>query len=228
MPSPDYATTPVYGLRALKGDSLISDIDAGFLALAQDAEAMLHGAVPRLGSLPTVGPLGSGPLINGQECYLGVAATNGVQWHLRYNAGSSSAYKWEYVGGPPMFDQVDTNESTTATTFGDLTTVGPQATLPTLPNGGEFIVRIGASIGTANAANAGGFMSFAVGGTPAALGDSAGVAPGNAIAASVSVYTRRFKTIPSAAAIVAKYRSQTGNSVSFAGRFIEVLPIRVG
>lgn len=39
MASPDYATTARYSLRALKGDSNISDIDAGFLALAQDVEA---------------------------------------------------------------------------------------------------------------------------------------------------------------------------------------------
>lgn len=39
MPSPDYDTTT--GLRALKGDSLVADIDAGFLALATDVSAII-------------------------------------------------------------------------------------------------------------------------------------------------------------------------------------------
>src|SRR5215831_7718955 len=37
--------------------------------------------------------------IDGDEIYLIVDASNGVVWHLRYNAGSSSAYKWEFLGG---------------------------------------------------------------------------------------------------------------------------------
>lgn len=40
---------------------------------------------------------------DGQEVYFLADATYGVVWHLRYRAGSSSAYKWEFVGGPPIF-----------------------------------------------------------------------------------------------------------------------------
>jgi len=32
-------------------------------------------------------------------------ATSGVTWRLRCNAGSASQYKWEAVGGSPIFDQ---------------------------------------------------------------------------------------------------------------------------
>src|SRR5205823_156654 len=32
-------------------------------------------------------------------------AAKGVAWHLRYRAGSTSAYKWEFVGGPDLFTE---------------------------------------------------------------------------------------------------------------------------
>jgi microcystin-dependent protein len=39
---------------------------------------------------------------DGQEIYYAADATNGVIWHLRYRAASSSTYKWEFVGGAPL------------------------------------------------------------------------------------------------------------------------------
>jgi hypothetical protein len=41
---------------------------------------------------------------DGQEAILVDSLTNpNYQWRFRYNAGSSSAYKWEFIGGPPKF-----------------------------------------------------------------------------------------------------------------------------
>lgn len=40
--------------------------------------------------------------VDGQEVYYLADATTGVVWHLRYRAASSSSYKWEFVGGPPL------------------------------------------------------------------------------------------------------------------------------
>lgn len=51
-------------------------------------------AVPAVTGLP-VTPL------DGSEVYFLAAA--GVTWHLRYNAGSTSPYKWEFVGGADLF-----------------------------------------------------------------------------------------------------------------------------
>src|SRR4029077_1979087 len=40
---------------------------------------------------------------DGQEAVLVDSVTNPTyQWRFRYNAGSSSAYKWEFVGGPQI------------------------------------------------------------------------------------------------------------------------------
>jgi hypothetical protein len=37
--------------------------------------------------------------------------TGGGVWLFRYNAGSASTYKWEFVGGPPLVSAVSTTES---------------------------------------------------------------------------------------------------------------------
>ena len=52
----------------------------------------------RRGGTAYVTSLPSSP-VDGQEVYYAADATNGVIWHLRYRSGSSSSYKWEYVGG---------------------------------------------------------------------------------------------------------------------------------
>src|SRR5262245_8394309 len=57
-------------------------------------------------------PLPSGPVItyaatppaspqSGDLWYLPADATNGVVWVFRYNSGSASSFKWEFIGGPP-------------------------------------------------------------------------------------------------------------------------------
>src|SRR4051812_22380129 len=51
--------------------------------------------------------------VDGQEVYYVADATNGVLWHLRYNAASASAYKWEFVGGSPLESSSASNAQTT-------------------------------------------------------------------------------------------------------------------
>lgn len=54
--------------------------------------------------------------------------SNGTRWQFQYNAGSSSVYKWEFIGGPALFVSVSTFEFTTSTGWVDTTTVGPSYT----------------------------------------------------------------------------------------------------
>lgn len=101
---------------------------------------------PRVTALPTTGPSGYGPLIDGQECYFVADGANGVIWHLRYNAPSTSAYKWEYVGGPPL--HISTLTPGVAVPLGVPAAVVPHVklTLPTLPSGGDFDVEFGSQL----------------------------------------------------------------------------------
>lgn len=52
------------------------------------------------------------------------------QWQFRYNANSSHSEKWEFIGGSPARAFIATEESTTSTSYTDLTTVGPSVTVP--------------------------------------------------------------------------------------------------
>jgi len=68
--------------------------------------------------------------VDGQEAILVDSLTAPTySWRFRYNAGSSSAYKWEFVGGAPLHAEIFADETFTATsTWAD--TTGPRITLP--------------------------------------------------------------------------------------------------
>src|SRR5262245_59591191 len=51
-----------------------------------------------------------------------------ITWLFRYNAASASAYKWVFIGGPPLTNFVPQSESTNNSSFVDLS--GPQVTVP--------------------------------------------------------------------------------------------------
>lgn len=79
---------------------------------------------------------------DGDECYLIADAANGVVWHMRYNAGSASAYKWEYLGGSFLAVEVLTDEAVTNAAYSDFPTVGPSVTVP---RAGDYEVEWGGS-----------------------------------------------------------------------------------
>jgi hypothetical protein len=73
--------------------------------------------------------------LDGQLAVLVDSVTNPTyQWQFRYNAGSTSAYKWEFVGGAP-FSAVDS--STQALTVSVWTGVLPTFTLP---RAGDYVL----------------------------------------------------------------------------------------
>ena len=82
-------------------------------------------AAPRVsGALPS-------PQYDGQEIVYVADAAAGVLWRLRYNAGSASAYKWEFVGGSPFEAAVPTSQTFTADgAYRDPATAGPDVTVP--------------------------------------------------------------------------------------------------
>lgn len=75
--------------------------------------------------------------VDGQEFVLVDSLTNPTyQWRFRYNAGSSSAYKWEFVGGTPAYKgPPSAGFSTTSTSYVSLT-----ANQFTAPRPGEYLV----------------------------------------------------------------------------------------
>jgi hypothetical protein len=151
-----------------------------------------------------------------------------VIWQLRYRAASSSAYKWEFVGGSALYNEVVAVEAKTGTTYTDLTTVGPQITLPL---GGDYDVTIGAGM-YATPLNTYPVMSYQVGATAAVDNDEITVrAAGVNVPIVNAARTRRKTGLATATALVAKYKvagGTTSPTVTFQERFMSALPVRVG
>src|SRR5262245_38078554 len=51
--------------------------------------------------------------MDGDMIRLQVDTTAGIEWMFVYRAASASAYKWEFVGGPPLTAIVAADETTT-------------------------------------------------------------------------------------------------------------------
>jgi hypothetical protein len=68
---------------------------------------------------------------DGQECHYLADAANGVVWHLKYRAASSSAYKWEFVGGSALASRTSGNFAVTSVNPTiTVATDGPSVILP--------------------------------------------------------------------------------------------------
>jgi hypothetical protein len=66
----------------------------------------------------------------------------GIVWQFRYNAGSASAYKWEFIGGAPIYFNAGSLTLATANVFTDIGS-GPTFTLP---RGGDYLVQFACQV----------------------------------------------------------------------------------
>lgn len=62
--------------------------------------------------------------------FFSITAVAGTIWNFRFNSQSVSTYKWEFVGGPPLIHEIETEETTTSASAADLSTNGPTLTMP--------------------------------------------------------------------------------------------------
>lgn len=177
----------------------------------------------------TTGPFASGPPSSPADGDLWEAtsvggANSGICWQFRYNAASTSPYKWEFIGGPPAFVAVETNEATASGTYAALTTAGPSFTCS---RGGDYIVEVAADIFN-NTANCGGAMSFDIGAT-GALDNNALFHVGGPVNLNLN-FGGKPTLVPSVAAataLVSKYRTTSGGTANFLYRRMRVTPVRV-
>ena len=96
---------------------------------------------PVMASLPYATSLPTAPY-DGQEAILVDSVTNpSYVWRLRYNAGSSSAYKWEFVGGSPAYAEWKGAQAVSAG-WTKLPSAG--TTTVTVPRAGDYDVTYGA------------------------------------------------------------------------------------
>lgn len=166
--------------------------------------------------------------IDGMEVYLIVDATNGVIWHLRYNASSSSAYKWEYLGGSPMHAFVATAAAAANSAYID---IGGGVPALTPPLAGDYVVRHGCQIGSASGSAIDAMATVKYGAAAAADADAVRSGQPNTSTAfeGGNVMREYVKTSLAAATLLKhQYKDSTLGQAVFSDRFITVLPVRVG
>lgn len=149
----------------------------------------------------------------------------GAVWGFKYNAGSGSSYKWEFFGGAPMKDEIDTAETCSSAPWVDITTVGPQVTVPL---NGDFLLHYGLEVsGTPGVA----FIWAAapkIGSAATSSADQvvfAGPNPGGATTAS-SLARARVKTGLTSGDVIKLQYGRTSADFTAQLRFLHVLPIR--
>lgn len=154
---------------------------------------------------------------DGQEVNYLADATNGYVWHLKYRAKSASAYKWEFLGGTPLYASVETGEASASTVYVDLATVGPSIAIP---REGDYLYDWGC-FAVPDTAGASAFMSpnssdASVTQVTAGAGNT-GVSAGRSLRfTAVTVGTKTMK-----------YRVTSGNG-SWYYRWFKATPIRIG
>lgn len=176
----------------------------------------------------------------GQVVDLLVDQAKGIVWRVKYRgknpdgSDNTSAYKWEFVGGADLFDEVTSQDSTpSATTYVSLTNIGPQVWLPT-GIGGDFDVEIGAmmNVGAAQAPARMAYDIFGAATIAASDADSVffqepNVATPNGWSSDARL--RRKTGVQAGANILAKYKAvNTGTTATFANRWMRVRPVRIG
>ena len=182
----------------------------------------------------TSGPISAGPPKTPDDGDIWIASnvdTNGVRWAFQYNAGSSSAYKWEFIGGAALYSEVGqaSAEATTSTTYTTLTTAGPTLTLA---RAGDYTV--GISMSSRNdTSNDGAVMSYDIGAT--AADDSWGVfhvdTTNSTITRAANINglsrTNRHTSLAANTTLTSKYRVATAGQAFFLYRHMWVTPVRV-
>lgn len=155
--------------------------------------------------------------------------SNGVRWQFQYNAGSASAYKWEFIGGAPMYAATEADEATTSTTYTTLTTAGPSLSLV---RAGDWDVMI--SCETRNSgANDGGVMSYDIGGTAADDGwglyqvGSSNSTGTSAMNINGLMRLKRHTSLAASITLTAKYRAATAGTANFNYRRMSAVPVRI-
>jgi hypothetical protein len=159
---------------------------------------------------------------DGDEFIYPADASRGVVWKFKYNSGSGSAYKWEFVGGAAWFDNVDTDETTASAAYVDLATAGPAIAVP---RAGDYEVSWGASMWDST----GGSTCYVAvkKGAAATVDTDAATQTGATAAAGVSV--ARTKVVFGLAAsdtLKLQYKTSAGTG-RFIFRWLSVRPVRI-
>lgn len=153
---------------------------------------------------------------------------NGVRWTFQYNAASASAFKWECIGGPPVYAKVDTEETVNNAAYAALATPGPSITVA---RQGDYYVEVGAYCIPGPTSLHIAYMSYDVGATGALDADAFRTrlldSTANRGAQNSGSALRLKAGVAAGAAITAKYKSTAGDVDTYGNRWMRITPLRI-
>ena len=164
--------------------------------------------------------------VDGQIIDYVADSTNGVVWRFRYRAASSSAYKWEFIGGGTLDSYVATQQSTSSTT-----TIGLSGPSVTVPFAGDYLVTGGGILANNTAGNLVGFIFKGTGDSDVVWSSTYvfnALAIANTYGSSASGIQK--KTGQTASQVIEmRYTTSNASTIGYCqNRFMTVTPIRVG
>jgi hypothetical protein len=135
-----YEQVDVHGVLNVKDKLNLSAQAQATLLQGVATTSFVTGRSPKI----TTSVLSGGPPGSPSDGDIWIATAvdaNGTRWHFQYNAGSASAYKWEFLGGPPInyYKPSSTTDTITSIqpTFANLPTTGTAAEL-LVPRAGDY------------------------------------------------------------------------------------------
>jgi len=193
-------------------------------AALEDLESRLaayaEGPTTVVSSLP-------GSPVDGQEVYYLADGTNGVMWHLKYRAGSSSSYKWEFVGGSALKSKSDAGFATgSADTFSANTYTPLTGVSITAPLAGDYETDFGCVV----TVGAGQTNQVIVTPGISGAGSDANAAWGGESGNWVSLIADTILTGLAASTVLTLMArsSASGQGCTVRNRWMSVRPVRVG
>lgn len=163
----------------------------------------------------------------GQIAYCLVDPVESIVWQFVYfgavQQGQSqgqgfTGFPWLFVGGPPVYSYISTNENCSSAALVNLATVGPQIAVPFA---GDYDYEMGCYVNVTSAGGATATMQLLSGATT--------YTP-QCEASGASFETRtvagRISGLTAGAGVLAVYSISSGN-VNFANRFLKIWPRRV-
>lgn len=164
--------------------------------------------------------------VNGQEHVLVDSVTAPTyQWRFRYNANSTSAYKWEYIGGSSLIVAIAGGINITSTT--PVQSGGPSITLP---RAGVYTAAFGSRVYQQNHAGGQAIPSLFVAGSQFVGIDhyQGSVATSTTLVASHEARECELTVASASAVIDLRYQvGATGGTGTFEHRWLRVFPVRV-
>ncbi len=131
-----------------------------------------------------------------------------------------------FIGGSPIYAEVETSETTNSTTYVALATAGPSISVPVA---GDYVVENGFVL-SSNTSTGHSFMSYDIGGTGAVDADACETSVGTGGGTPDNVgtgYRKRKKSALTAITLTSKYKVNA-NTNGFKKRWMALTPIAIG